>query len=379
MTEGSNNTDSKELENAGGFDIKDTYDIYPIASVRVEKAQYSTMHLHRMITVRNELILSPDYQRENVWKTTQQSELIESILMGIPLPIIYLFETKDGKRQVVDGKQRISAIIDFIDDKLILQNLKILKELNGKKFSQLDTKLQGKFEDFQLFFYIIQPPTPERIKYDIFDRVNRGGTQINNQEMRNALYNGKATEWINRLAEEQSFLSATGNSINTKHMKDRYVVLRALSFYMLYKKNYEIAKINGSPIEYKSDVDDFLAKIMIFINEKATDEFLDGCEKAFLNSLQKCYKILGEDAFRFPPDNTNRRRPISMPLLEMLIYAFTDEKISIHQNIAKKKILKMKQDYNRLFPFDGASDSSTSVWRRKKIADDLINEICYDK
>ena len=81
------------------------------------KAQYSIMHLHTLCLKRKELIIDPDFQRHDVWKQRQKSELIESILMGIPIPLMYLFEDKNGKKQVVDGRQRISAILDFLEGK----------------------------------------------------------------------------------------------------------------------------------------------------------------------------------------------------------------------------------------------------------------------
>ena len=122
----------------------DSYTIYPNAEVRVEKAQYSIMHLHTLCLKRKELIIDPDFQRHDVWKQRQKSELIESILMGIPIPLMYLFEDKNGKKQVVDGRQRISAILDFLEGKFKLNNLRILKQFNGCCFADLDLK-QGSY------------------------------------------------------------------------------------------------------------------------------------------------------------------------------------------------------------------------------------------
>ena len=102
-----------------------------------------------------------------------------------------------------------------------------------KKFSTLPPKKRGAFEDYQLSFYIIQPPTPKRVMYDIFDRVNKGGPQLTYQEMREALYMGKATEILKYLQKEKgSFLKATGNSIPEKR-KNTYLILRSVSFMLL--------------------------------------------------------------------------------------------------------------------------------------------------
>jgi hypothetical protein len=105
-------SDEELLENESGLEINgddDSLSIYPNAEVRVEKVQYSVLHLKCLYENRKELILNPDFQRKDVWKGKQRAELIESILMGIPIPIMYFFETADGRKQVVDGRQRITS------------------------------------------------------------------------------------------------------------------------------------------------------------------------------------------------------------------------------------------------------------------------------
>ncbi|MBF7046923.1 DUF262 domain-containing protein, partial [Campylobacter volucris] len=175
---------------------------------------------------RGDIQISPEFQREDVWNYKQKSELIESVLMGIPIPVFYFFESKDTKIQVVDGRQRITTFIDFMNDKFDLKQVKIITDIIGKKFSDLNVIQQRKIEDYQIDTYTIQPPTPEQVKFNIFDRVNRGGTRLNNQEMRNALYQGNSTELINELSKEECFKKATAHSIKSNHMKDRYIILR---------------------------------------------------------------------------------------------------------------------------------------------------------
>ena len=109
----------------------------------MDKAQFSILHLRRLCVDRKEIIISPDIQRNDVWKGRQESELIESILMGIPIPIMYLFEARDGKKQVVDGRQRINTILRFLNGEFKLKDIRILHELNGKLFTDLVLMLQG--------------------------------------------------------------------------------------------------------------------------------------------------------------------------------------------------------------------------------------------
>lgn len=369
-----NSPDIDLLEGETSGNADDVGSVYPNAEVRVEKAQYSTMHLKRLVEGRKELVIDPDFQRNDVWSAKQSAELVESILMGIPIPTIYLFEMKDGTKQVVDGRQRISAILNFLNNKFSLKDLKILPQCNGKKFSELDSKMQGIFEDYQLSFYIIQPPTPERVKYDIFDRVNRGGTRLTNQEMRNALYKGRSTVLLKELATSSEFLNATGKGISSKRMKDQYIILRSIAFYLLKKKQAKVFEENGESIEYKSDMDDFLAKTMIFLNEKASKKLLDDCKNTFYRAMDNCYNVLGVDAFRFDSESGNRR-PINMPLFEVLMYVFSDNVLMIDVNYTKEKVENFKRTFDHQQMFSGNVDSTINLNERYDLAEKLIKQI----
>lgn len=374
-----NTEDLKEEKLEGEVDeeITPSDEVYP-AEVRVNRAQFSCSHVKILVEKRHELEISPEFQRNNVWKSSQMSELVESILMGIPIPVIYLFEDRDGNKQIVDGKQRITTIIDFQDDKFTLNGLHVMPSYNWKKFSTLPPKMRGAFEDYQLSFYIIQPPTPERVKYDIFDRVNRGGTQLTHQEMREALYMGKATDMLKYLREENgSFLKATGNSIPEKRKKDTYLILRSVSFMLLWGFSDRVKKLNnGKDISYKSDIDDFLASTMIFLNNKADEGLIKDLEHRFLSSMDYIYDIMGSDGFRFAHEEGSSRRPISMPLFETLTYIFSFPIVNKDPQKTKKLVNKKKKDWDMSGSFNGSNvDSVTKVVERKGLIDDILNEL----
>lgn len=313
---------------------------YPDISIKMTKEQFSIFELKRRYEKNKTIIINPDFQREgNLWTEKQKSELIESILIGIPIPIIYLFENELGFKQVVDGRQRLSCIFDFINNEFTLNNLNLLTDLNAKLFEQLTPQFQAKIEDYQLLAYTIQYPTPEKVKFDIFDRVNRGGTQLNNQEMRNALYVGKVTKLLNSLAKSESFLLATGKAVDSKRMKDKYIILRFLSLFLLRTKQL-------GDIKYKTDIDEFLAQVMNYINNHFTDEQIEQLDCMFQLAMQNCYKILGEDAFRF--SNPDKKRAINMALFESLSYILS---VPLPQNInikqLKQKIENLKQEMDQ--------------------------------
>ena len=296
--------------------------IYPASKIKIDRVQFSIFELKRRYD-RGLICLDPDFQRNFVWKQKQKSELIESVIMGIPLPLIYLAETMEGKLVIVDGRQRLTTFFHFMDNKFALNGLKILPDLNGCRFSDFEEdKKKRKFatdiEDFQLVIQIIKYPTPDRVRFDIFDRVNRGGTPLNNQEMRNALYQGKSTRLLSSLAESEQFQNATGKSISPTHMKDRYIILRAVSFWMW--REGKLKNSDGEEIKYRSDIEEFLGYAMEQLN-RASDQEIATIQEIFLEEMLVIYDILGEDAFRIPTEN-KKRRPVSMILFESLFYFF---------------------------------------------------------
>lgn len=352
-------------------------EVYP-AEVRVSRAQFSCSHVKVMVEKRHELEISPEFQRNNVWSNPQKSELVESILMGIPIPVIYLFEDRDGSKQIVDGKQRLTTIIDFQNDKFALNGLHVMPSFNSKRFSDLPPKMQGSFEDYQLSFYIIQPPTPERVKYDIFDRVNRGGTQLTHQEMREALYVGESTKLLKELRiENGSFLNATGNSISDKRKKDTYLILRSIAFMLLWGYSDRVKKLNNDKvIGYKSDIDDFLANTMIFLNKRADDNIRTEIKQKFLFSMDSVYEILGPDGFRFDNEEGAYRRPISMPLFETLTYVFSYPIVNKNPEKTRKIVNERKREWDKSGSFNGSNvDSMTKVVERKELIDEILKEL----
>ena len=182
-----------------------------------------------------------------------------------------------GRLIVIDGRQRLNAIFSFLDNKFALDKLKILDDFNKKKFKDLDPVYQSKIEDYQLMAHVIQPTTPDQVKFDIFDRVNRAGTKLNKQEIRNALYQGQATVLLNELSKTTEFNDATENYfLKDKRMKNRYLLIRFIAFYLYY--NNELYKNNNiieGLYQYNGDIDGFLGLSMEFLNSASKDKITE--------------------------------------------------------------------------------------------------------
>ena len=366
--------DQKDLEDYNTVDINieaeekeqdENTDNYPNLSIKIEQAQYSIFELKRKYD-KDRICIDPDFQRNLVWTNKQKSELIESVIMQIPLPLIYLAENEDGKLVVVDGRQRLTTFFPFLDNEFRLKDLKILPQINGMNFNELEeSHLYSRYvtiiEDTQLVVQIIKYPTKDRVRFDIFDRVNRGGTPLNKQEMRNALYQGNATKLLDELSKMKSFKDATGGAISPKHMKDKYVILRALCFYLLWRGN--ILDKNKKRMEYRSDMEELLGAGMNLFNKMDLNSiFL--LKQLFDRTMTRAYQCLGKDGFRIP-SNGKIRRPISMTLFETLFYYFTCfDKTSVSNLEMKKGVVELLQDEEYLRSLQHSVDSSVNVKKR---------------
>ena len=347
---------------------------YPMYNIKVERGFYTVYELKRKYNRKDRrIILDSDFQRESIWEPLQKAELIESILMGLPLPIFYFNQDKLGKLIVVDGRQRLTALFEFMSNEWSLKNLKILSELNGRMFEDLSPVAQTQIEDYQIQAHVIQPSTPDKVKFDIFERVNRAGTQLNRQEIRNALYQGKATVLLNRIVNTKEFSQATGDAFKKNaRMKDKYLVTRFIAF-ELYN-NHKI-KVNSKAYKYKNDIDELLGLAMEYINYISDNE-VELIEKMVMCALKNSYEILGENAFRMFRSN-GARSPINMNVFEVLMHLMSVliDKNLVYKSIIKDKVEKMKCDENFQNSIRYHRDSWQNVELRYKMVDKILEEL----
>lgn len=141
-------------------------------------------------------IYIPEYQRDFTWDIDRQSKLIESIILGLPIPFIFVAENKNSAWEIVDGSQRIRTIHAFLNNKLCLQNLKSIKSLNGYKFCELEESRQGKILNTALRIIVLSEETTDEVKMDMFERINRGSDLLKPMEKRKGIYVGPFSTFI---------------------------------------------------------------------------------------------------------------------------------------------------------------------------------------
>jgi uncharacterized protein with ParB-like and HNH nuclease domain len=142
------------------------------------------------------ILFVPEYQREFTWDEKRQSKLIESIILGLPIPFIFVAENKYGAWEIVDGSQRIRTIHSFINNELRLSGLESINLANGFLFKELDKSRQGKLLNTALRLIILEENTSEEVKKDMFERINRGSDLLKSMEKRKGIYPGVFTSFI---------------------------------------------------------------------------------------------------------------------------------------------------------------------------------------
>lgn len=210
------------------------------------------------------LILEPSFQREYVWNQPKKQQLIDSILLGIPIPTFYFSIDKNGNLLVVDGKQRINSILEFLKGKLSLPSSYRFLCLNKDSkdevyFKELESRVKRKFEDYPLTCYLVDSSVIPRFQNEIFMRVNRGGERLTIQEIRNASNVGKVTYLLNKISDNKEL-----RIVPIKRKKDQYLVLRFLAYYLIHN-NDSFKSIYNFDSDYDG-IDNLLDRVMKFIN-----------------------------------------------------------------------------------------------------------------
>jgi rubredoxin len=155
--------------------------------VYTQKVEPSVFELHRQRQL-GELNLQPEFQRYFVWSTKQESRLIESIFLNVPIPLVYVAEEPNGTFAVIDGQQRLMALFRFMDGEYGITGLEQRSDLNGKRFAELGRDLQRQFENYTLSVVQIRKESDPDVRFEVFERLNTGATKLNDQELRNCVY-----------------------------------------------------------------------------------------------------------------------------------------------------------------------------------------------
>ena len=337
--------------------------------IRIHTKHYSLRQVVDMIGD-GDIDLAPDFQRHYVWKAWQRSGLIESLLLGIPLPSFYFNEDGTGRLQVVDGVQRLTTIFSYVTDPNVkLGEVTYLDELEGQGFRDLAKLFRRRLNSTQFVAHVIDPQTPYRVKFDIFRRINTGGTPLSAQEIRHCMSKPRSREFLKKLVSDRSFVTATGGALkNHPRMADREVALRFVAFRLFTSDEY--AK-HGS-------FDEFLG----FVTERLDDSTKEDLEKLradFVRGMTNGYTVFGEHAFRKWPLDAARKSPINRALFESwgTVLADYKERIgrSTAENLAEYARKMMTHDSDFIDSISGSTGSVRNVRTRLSKVREAAQEV----
>jgi len=381
-----NNVDEVKLNN------DEINEKYKKGEVRIitEQARYPLSTIVNMVNS-EDYILNPEFQRRHRWDTTRKSRLIESFIMNVPIPPIFLYEREYSVYEVMDGLQRLTAISQFYEDKFALQDLVEWKELNGFKYSQLPEQIRKGIDRRYISSIILLQETAKseseanRLKQLVFERINSGGEKLKAQEIRNALYPGGLNYLTISLSRNKYFCKLwnipepdkieieTGQArqevIENKYFKDMSDTELVLRFFA-YR---QVDQWQGNTMEIF--LDEFLKKG----NEQFDESVLNNLKKLFNNTVKFAYDLFGEKAFWLHRKREDRwfhfERPTKIlydPLMQVLA-----------NNLDKKDDILAKKDdivpgienlhKNNFEAFKGRDTNKTKVTLRIEVLQNFLN------
>ncbi len=399
-----------ELENQriSGIEdeVEDTFsDPFDPEEISIDTKKFSMDSCLRRLT-QGTIKLNPDFQRQEVWTIEKKSQLIESLMLKIPIPMFYVSSDEKSHLTVVDGLQRLSTIRDFILGKKYietkeekykgigfqLQSLEFWKEYEGKNFKSLPTNIINRILETEFTFTIINPGTPEEVRRNIFKRLNTGGMPLSSQEIRNALYIGKSTVLLNKLSMLEIYKKATDYSIKSLRMEDKELILRFISFlvrkYDFYNRTVNVDTwLSDTMIILNSlpELDSRELKKLVNSKNKTVDMnsinqvSLDFVEESFIKAMRRASKLFGKHAFRKSYPGV-RRTPINKSLFEtwgVLLSEMSEinfNKLYTNKDIFMREYTRLINNYDFVLTISRDSMKAPSVKSRFEKIIELINK-----
>lgn len=267
----------------------DTSDARPVTSqpndwnISVLRDQYE----------RGRIDLQPHYQREYVWELKPElpSRLIESLLLEIPVPPIYFGRMPGGRLEVIDGQQRLTTLIKFVRNEFSLQRLLRMGSLNDKKFKDMSSEFQAKILDAPIRSIVIDTGNDQNLRYEIFERLNRGSMGLNEQELRNCVYRGPFCDLLAELEKEPVWRKVKGGDKPEPRFKEREMILRFFAF-------------ANRLADYKGKLKSFLSDYMGKYAPKGDD--IKSQANVFRQTMQNVWNVFGENSGRLYAAGTEK-------------------------------------------------------------------------
>lgn len=376
-------------------------DKYLKGEIRIitEQARYPLDTISTMISS-EKYNLNPEYQRRKRWSVEQQSKLIESFIINVPIPPIFLYEVEYAQYEVMDGLQRLTAIDDFYKGKFALKGLEEWPELNGKKYDELPIKIREGIDRRYLSSIVLLNETAKSVdqadflKKVVFGRLNSGGDKLTPQEIRNALYGGDFNTFTINLSRNQHFRSLWSfpqypndlkNARNNVELlaSDAYRTMADVELVLRFFAYRHYKELSHFPSQ-----EQFLDEYLIQANSYSQETMKD-LERIFNETVYLINSIFGKEAFYMPQTTNQRRTTPTKTVYDPLMQSVS--KILNKKNILLSKANQIKNDKfkdtdNLIIPekkknnelFDGKYNNKSNVEARIKYFDQFFKNYLKD-
>ncbi|AVM63139.1 DUF262 domain-containing protein [Dietzia sp. oral taxon 368] len=282
---------------------------YASGEVRIvtEQARYPLSTITTMVES-GDYELNPEFQRRHRWSEEKQSRLIESFIMNVPVPPIFLYEDQYSHYEVMDGLQRLTAISAFYRDQLILKDLTEWPELEGRSYSELPEQVRRGIDRRYLSSIILlretakTPEEAERLKQMVFERINSGGEALKEQEARNAIYNGPLNRMCIRLSRNahlcsmwgipgpDPFESSTGEPRPEVRDNKHYRTMQDVELVLRFFAHRQRRRIGGGSL--RTYLDRYLRE-----GNLLAEPVLKNLDDLFVSTVELVHEVLGDRAF----------------------------------------------------------------------------------
>ena len=231
----------------------------------------------------DDTLIIPDFQREYVWDDSKASRLIESLLLNIPIPVLYFSETPQAQYEIVDGHQRVNSIVRYVTNQFALRGLRIQDEFKSLRFSQLPLREQRFLKSRTMRVIVITADSHPDMKFEVFERLNTGSVALNAQEIRRAVYRGWVTERLDDLVLNPSFRSIIGRKTPRARFVDQELALRFIAM--------------------RSRLRDYRPPLVRFLNEylraaNSNPPIIETLKEDFDRAAGLCQTVFGDSAYR---------------------------------------------------------------------------------
>ncbi|WP_438013265.1 DUF262 domain-containing protein [Psychrobacter raelei] len=353
---------------------------YKRGEVRIvtEQARYPVKSIKLMLDS-GDYLLNPEYQRRKRWDNGKKSRLIESFIMNVPLPPVFLYEYDYSKYEVMDGLQRLTTIYDFYSGNFTLEGLGYWKELEGKKYADLPEEVQKGIDRRYISSIVLleetakTPEEAEELKQIVFERLNSGGEKLTPQETRNALYNGPFNQLCIKLSKNEKFrkmwnIPLEGDSEEKLLRSEAYRKMDDVELVLRFFAYRFLDEMSGT---VETFLDDYLKQANTF-SEKTNQEL----ERLFNDVVDIAYALFNETAFIAPVYERQVHKPqktIYDPLMQSIAkHTESKDKLLLAAESIKNEKYSSPITVNGEKLFDGRNTVPSIVKLRIEYFDNLI-------